>query len=120
MRKKNPPPLGKSGGELTNEERNMNKVRNIVDHLLGRRVPKAKLNWIGQVLNDPEWTEPSLEPLLLNMAEAAHKLGCSRSYFWGLRKKGAVPTVIFNGTRYVRTRDLDALVDNLKPQGGLR
>ena len=92
----------------------MNNVRNIIDHLLGRRVPKAKLNWIGKVLNDPEWTEPSLEPLLLNMAEAAHKLGCSRSYFWGLRKKGAVPTVVFNGARYVRTRDLDSLVDSLK------
>jgi hypothetical protein len=70
------------------------------------------------VLNDPEWTAPCIEPLLLNMAEAAHKLGCSRSYFWGLRKKGAVQTVVFNGARYVRKQDIDALVDNLKPQGG--
>ena len=92
----------------------MSDVRQIVGHLMGRRVPKAKLVWIGKVLNDPEWTEPSLEPLLLNMAEGAHKLGCSRSYFWGLRKKGAVPTVVFNGARYVRTRDLDSLVESLK------
>ncbi len=92
----------------------MSDVRQIVGHLMGRRVPKAKLVWIGKVLNDPEWTEPSLESLLLNMAQAARKLGCSRSYFWSLRKKGAVPTVVFNGARYVRTRDLDSLVDSLK------
>ncbi len=91
----------------------MSNVRNIVDHLLGRRVPKAKLNWIGKVLHDPEWKEPSIEPLLLNMAEAAHKLGCSRSYFWGLRKKGLVPTVTFNGSLYVRASDLEHLIAEL-------
>ena len=96
----------------------MNNVRTIVDHLLSRRVPKAKLNCIGKMLSDPDWNESIVEPMLLNMAEAANKLGCSRSHFWGLRKKGAIPTVVFNGTRYVRKQDIDVIVANLIPEGG--
>jgi len=92
----------------------MVNVRKIVDQLLSRRVSHQKLSVIGRILNDPEWSETGVEPLLCNLSEAARRLGCSRSRFWQLRKRGVVPTVVLEGVRYVRSRDLDDIVLRLK------
>jgi predicted DNA-binding transcriptional regulator AlpA len=89
-------------------------VRKIVDQLLGRRVSHQKLSVIGRILNDPDWSESKTEPLLCNLGEAARRLGCSRSRFWQLRKQGVIPTVILEGVRYVRSRDLDEIVSKLQ------
>ena len=92
----------------------MSNVRKIVDNLLGCRVPHQKLSVIGRILNDPDWSESKTEPLLCNLSEAARRLGCSRSRFWQLRKRGVVPTVVLEGVRYVRSRDLDDIVRKLQ------
>ncbi|MDP6676063.1 MAG: hypothetical protein QGI29_00725 [Pirellulales bacterium] len=98
----------------------MVKVRKIVDQLLARRVSHQKLLVIGRILNDPDWSESDVEPLLCNLSEAARRLGCSRSRFWQLRKRGVVPTVVLEGVRYVRARDLDKVVNDLETNGGIR
>jgi hypothetical protein len=49
-----------------------------------------------------------------NLSDAARRLGCSRSRFWQLRKQGVIPTVILEGVRYVRSRDLDEIVSKLQ------
>ena len=92
----------------------MSNVRKIVDNLLGCRVSHQKLSFIGRILNDPDWSESKTEPLLCNLSDAAQRLGCSRSRFWQLRKQGVIPTVILEGVRYVRSRDLDEIVSKLK------
>ena len=92
----------------------MCSVRKIVDQLLGRRVPHQKLSVIGKILDDPDWSESKTEPLLCNLGEAARRLGCSRSRFWQLRKQGVIPTVVLEGVRYVRSRDLEDIVRKLQ------
>ena len=92
----------------------MLSVRQIVGQLLGRRVPHQKLSVIGRILNDPDWSESKTEPLLCNLSDAARRLGGSRSRFWQLRKQGVIPTVILEGVRYVRSRDLDEIVSKLQ------
>jgi predicted DNA-binding transcriptional regulator AlpA len=53
-------------------------------------------------------------PLLVNLSEAARVLGVSRTRFWQLRKRGLIPTVVLEGVRYVRSRDLDDIVRKLQ------
>ena len=89
-------------------------VRKIVDQLLGCRVSHQKLSVIGRILNDPDWSESKTEPLLCNLGSEARRLGCSRSRFWQLRKQGVIPTVVLEGVRYVRSRDLDDIVRKLE------
>ena len=88
----------------------MNVTRLIVDHLLGKNVPNEKLQHIAAVLDDSNWRPYVSEPLLLNLKQAAQLLGCSRSYFWLLRRRGLVPTVRLGDSMYLRYSDLDQLV----------
>jgi predicted DNA-binding transcriptional regulator AlpA len=94
----------------------MNVTRIIVDHLLGEYVSHEKLQHIASVLDDSNWCPYVPEPLLLNFKQAAQLLGCSRSYFWLLRRKGLVPTVRLGDSLYVRASDLDQLVKKLPQQ----
>ena len=98
----------------------MNVTRLIVAHLLGKNVPKEKLQHIAAVLEDSNWRPYVSEPLLLNLKQAAQLLGCSRSYFWLLRRRGVVPTVRLGDSMYVRSSDLDQLVKKLPQQKELK
>ena len=105
--------LLRTGGRYPIVNSEMNVTRIIVDHLLGKYVPHEKLQHIAAVLDHPAWCPYEPEPLLLNFKQAAQLLGCSRSYFWLLRRRGLVPTVRLGDSLYVRTSDLDQLVKNL-------
>ena len=86
------------------------EIRHIIDRLLSKRVSREKVKWIGAVIADPDWHGPEINSMLLNFGDAARKLGCSRSYFWTLRRKGLIPTVELNGVNYVRSADLEKIV----------
>ena len=108
--------LLRTGGRYPTVNSEMNVTRIIVDHLLGKYVPHEKLQHIAALLDDPAWCPYVPEPLLLNFKQAAQLLGCSRSYFWLLRRKGLVPTVRLGDSLYVRASDLDQLVKKLPQQ----
>ena len=93
-----------------------NKERQAVDAILGKKVPIKLVETVAAIAKgEKKYEEPNerVLPLLFNFNEAARRLGVSRSRFWELRKQGVVPTVLVDGTTYVRSEDLERLVAEL-------
>jgi hypothetical protein len=94
-----------------------NRQKRIVDAVLENRFDPGLLEQLDEVASGRR-TNKELgrsQPLLLTCSAAARALGIGRSTFWLWRQKGLVELVEIGGGKFVRARDLQALIDTAKP-----
>ena len=59
-------------------------------------------------------------PLLLNVLEAANRLGISKWTIYELMHQGRLPSVKIQSRRFIATSDLEAYVETLRADAGTR
>jgi len=70
--------------------------------------------------NEPTAVSFQNRPLLLNVHDAANRLGISKWTIYELMHHGRLPSVKIQSRRFIANVDLEAFVDTLRVEAGAR